>query len=86
MAKALVMGIEQAYIENGIPKLQVGLIYSGVDVPGSLQRKSIIVDASTVVNVADLGVLIAAAARSTATASGYTVAASNVFLPSYVGA
>lgn len=86
MAKAIVLGIEQAYVESGVPKLQVGIIYAGADVPGSFQRKSIIVDASTVVNLADLGVLIAAMARSTATASGYTVAASNVFLPGYAAA
>lgn len=86
MAKAIVTGIEQAYLENSVPKVQVGVIYAGVDVPGTFQRKGIVIDISGVVNLADLGTTIASSVRTFATASGYTVAASNVFLPSYAAA
>lgn len=86
MAKAIVTGIDQAYVESGTPKVQIGVIYAGVDVPGTFQQKGIVVDISGVVNLADLGTTIAASVRTFATASGYTVAASNVFLPNYAAA
>lgn len=86
MAKAMVMRIEQGYVDRSIPYLQIGILYSGVDVPGNLQIKSLSVDVSGVVNLVDLGTTVAAAVRSLATANGYTVGASNVFLPSYAAA
>lgn len=85
MAKAIITGIDQAYVENGIPKIQVGVVFGGADVPGTFQTKGMIVDVTGVTNVGDLGVAIAAATRATATQNGYTVLANNVFLPSYIG-
>lgn len=86
MAKALFTGFEQAYIDNGSPKLQIGVIYGGVDVPGTYQKKGIIVDLSSVTLATDIKPLITAAIRTAAINSGYTVAALSVFLPDYVAA
>lgn len=86
MAKALVMRIEQGYIDKNVPYLSVGVLYYGVDVPNNMQIKSLNVDVSGVVNLADLGTVVAAAIRNLATLNGYTVASNLVFLPSYAAA
>lgn len=87
MAKAIVTGIEQSYLDTGTtPKLQVGVIYGGVDVTGNFQKKAVMVDISGVTDIAGLATAVAAAVRAAATAAGYTVGAGNVFLPDYVTA
>lgn len=86
MAKAIVTGIQQGYVETGTPKLHVNVLYAGVDVSGTFQMKGVIVDISGVVNLADLATAVAAAVRTQATLNGWTVAANQVFLPSYAAA
>lgn len=83
MAQAIFTGFENALVENGIPKIQVGVLYGGADVPGTYQKKGVLVDMSSVKQMTDIEPLIAAAIRAEAVNRGYTVPALSAFVPQW---
>lgn len=86
MARAFVTDIGKIEVIGGVPKLQVEIIFGGVDVAGTYQNKGVMVDVTGVIDAAGLATVIAAAVRAHATTNGWTVAANQVFLPSYAAA
>lgn len=83
MARAFVTDIGKIEVNAGTPKIQAEVIYGGVDVAGTYQNKGIMVDVTGVTDAAGLLSAVAAAVRAHATTNGWTVAANQVFLPSY---
>jgi hypothetical protein len=84
MAKAFITSIDQIYKDgDGTFRFQFTGTLVGADVPtgSKLVSSTITVDANT--TLASLGSSIAAEVRAQATRAGITVAANNVFLPTY---
>jgi len=87
MAKAYVIGIEQGYLDtDNKARLEFGVLYTGSDVPGTFFRQSYSVTVTDTTTLAQLASSIAAEVRAQATNNGFSVAANQVFVPSYQGA